>query len=187
VDVREAEARVDVAEAKIDRAEREGRFDVTLFGNYTRMDAGFPQQAFNPAGSLERIRAVFHYVTAGASFTLPLLNRNQGEVAAAQAALGAAEASRDAARLSAEAELAAARTRDEYAHRAAMSYGSGAHRLSAQNLAVVRQSYDLGRLTVFDVLAEQRRYLDIERDFTEVLRSAYEARTALKRARGVVQ
>jgi outer membrane protein TolC len=49
---------------------------------------------------------------------------------------------------------------------------------------VVGQSYELGRVTVFEVLAERRRYLDAERAYTEALRAAYEARTALNRARG---
>ncbi|HEY0873794.1 MAG TPA: hypothetical protein VGD94_10000, partial [Vicinamibacterales bacterium] len=53
-----------------------------------------------------------------------------------------------------------------------------------ENLTVVRQSYALGRATVFDVLAEQRRFLDFERAYTGVLRAAYEARTALLEARG---
>ena len=39
-------------------------------------------------------------------------------------------------------------------------------------------------MTVFDVLAERRRYLDVERAYTEALRAAYEARTALNRALG---
>jgi len=63
-------------------------------------------------------------------------------------------------------------------------YGAGAQTLARQNLAVVDQSYDLGRVTVFEVLAERRRYLDVERAYTEVLREAYEARTALNRALG---
>ena len=46
-------------------------------------------------------------------------------------------------------------------------YGGGAQALARQNLAVVGQSYELGRVTVFDVLAEQRRYLDVERAYTE--------------------
>jgi outer membrane protein TolC len=49
---------------------------------------------------------------------------------------------------------------------------------------VVSQTYELGRLTVFDVMSEQRRYLDVERAYTQALREAYEARTALDRARG---
>ena len=43
--------------------------------------------------------------------------------------------------------------------------------LARQNLAVVGQSYELGRVTVFDVLAEQRRYLEVERAYTDALRA----------------
>jgi outer membrane protein TolC len=183
-DVREAAARVDVAESKIDRAQREGRFDVSIFANYMRMDAGFPQRGFGQAGSLERVRGLFHYVTAGAMVTIPVLNRNQGEVTAAKAERASAAAVSDATRLSAEAELAAARARDERARQAVSLFTGGAQALALQNLTVVRQSYELGRVTVFDVLAEQRRYLDVERAYTEALRAAYEARTALHRALG---
>ncbi len=51
-DIREAAARQEVTEAKIGRAEAEGRFDVSVFANYMRMDAGFPQRGFaRTAGS----------------------------------------------------------------------------------------------------------------------------------------
>jgi cobalt-zinc-cadmium efflux system outer membrane protein len=185
-DVREAATRVAVADAKIERAQAEGRFDVSLFANYMRMDAGFPQRGFTPDGGFERIRGVFHYVAAGAMITVPMLNRNQGEVAAARAEHAGAEAAYEAARLAADAELGAARARDERARQAVSAY-SGAQTLARQNLTVVGQSYELGRVTVFDVLAEQRRYLDVERAYTEVLRAAYEARTALDRALGGVR
>jgi outer membrane protein, heavy metal efflux system len=186
-DVREAAARVDVAEAKVDRADREGRFDVSVFANYMRTDAGFPQSAFAPDGGLTPIHGLFHYVSAGAMVTIPLLNRNQGLVAAAHAERASAAATLEAARLAAEADLAAARTRDERAREAVRLYGAGAQSLARQNLTVVRQSYQLGRVTVFDVLAEQRRYLDVERAFTNALRSAFDARTALNRAMGQLQ
>jgi cobalt-zinc-cadmium efflux system outer membrane protein len=185
-DVREAAARVAVADAKIERAQAEGRFDVSLFANYMRMDAGFPQRGFTPVGGLERIRGVFHYVSAGAMLTVPVLNRNQGEVAAARAEHAGAESAYEAARLAADAELAAARARDARARQAVSAY-TGAQTLARQNLTVVGQSYELGRVTVFDVLAEQRRYLDVERAYTEALRTAYEARTALNRALGGVR
>jgi cobalt-zinc-cadmium efflux system outer membrane protein len=185
-DVREAASRVAVAEAKIERAQAEGRFDVNLYANYMRMDAGFPQRGFDPAGRLEQIRGVFHYFSAGAMITIPVLNRKQGEVAAAKAEHAGAEFTAIAARLAAEAELATARTRDEHA-RQAVSACTGAQTLARQNLTVVGQSYALGRVTVFDVLAEQRRYLEVERAYTEALRAAYEARTALNRALGGVR
>jgi outer membrane protein TolC len=63
-------------------------------------------------------------------------------------------------------------------------YSADARNLARQNLLVVRQSYELGRTTVFEVLAEQKRYLDLERAYTDALRAAYEARTALNRALG---
>ena len=53
-------------------------------------------------------------------------------------------------------------------------YAAGAQALARQNLNVVGQSYELGRVTVFEVLAERRRYLDLERAYTEALRAAYE-------------
>jgi cobalt-zinc-cadmium efflux system outer membrane protein len=183
-DVREAAARIETAVAKIERAQSEGRFDVSLFGNYMRMDAGFPQRGFAPDGGLERVRGQFNYWSAGAMFTIPVLNRNQGDVAVARAERTGASAAYDAARLNAEAELASARARDERAREAVKIFGAGAQALARQNLAVVGQSYELGRVTVFEVLAERRRYLDVERAYTEALRAAYEARTALNLALG---
>jgi len=186
-DIQEAEARLRVADARIDRARREGRADVSLFGTYMRMDAGFPQQGFNNIGALERVHGLFHYVSGGATVTVPLRNRNQGEIASAQAVRVGAEATLAAVHLTAQAEIAAAKSRDDYARRAVAVYTEGARTLARQNLDVVTQTYELGRATVFDVLNEQRRYLDLERAYTAALREAYEARTALRRALGDVR
>jgi len=186
-DVQEAEARLRAADARIDRARREGRVDVSLFGMYMRMDAGFPQQGVNSKGDLERVRGLFHYLSGGAMVTLPLRNRNQGEIASAQAVRVGAEATLAAVQLTAQAEVAAAKARDDYARRALAVYAEGARTQARQNLDVVTQTYELGRATVFDVLTEQRRYLDLERAYTAALREAYEARTALRRALGDVR
>lgn len=186
-DVEAARSRVQVADAQIERARREGRVDMNLFGMYMRMDAGFPQRAFGVAGALEPVRGVFHYVAAGVAITVPLRDRNQGEVAAAQAQRKGASAQLDATRLAAQAEVAAARVRDDHARQAVAIYTSDSRALARQNLTVVGQTYELGRATVFDVLAEQRRYLDVERAFTGALREAYGARQALRRALGEVR
>jgi outer membrane protein TolC len=186
-DVLEAQARVHVAEAQIDRAQREGRPEVSLFGMYMRMNAGFPQRGFSPSGSLERVQDVFHYVSVGAMVTLPILSRNQGSVAAAEAERTGAAAQLEAARLTVQTEIAAARSRDEYARQALQAYSGDAISLARQNLDVVRQTYELGRGTLLDVLNEQRRYLELERSFTDVLREAYEARQTLKAALGEIR
>jgi len=183
-DVKEAEARVALAEARIDQAHREGRADVSVFGSYMRMDNGFPQLGIGPTGVLERVRGRFNYLTVGATVSLPVLNRNQGQVAAAQAEHLGAEARRDAIDLAARADVAAAQARDAQAQRAVQLYGGGVRALARRNLDVVRQTFDLGRVTVFDVLAEQKRWLDIEQGYVMAAREAWEARVALTRARG---
>ena len=48
----------------------------------------------------------------------------------------------------------------------------------------VSETYALGRATVFDVLAEQRRYLETERGYTEALSEAFASRVGLERATG---
>lgn len=186
-DVRAAEARVTIAEAKIDQARNEGRVDVSLFGSYMRMDSGFPQLGFNTAGTLERVRGRFNYVAAGAMLMVPLFNRNQGQVAAAQAERTGATARREAAELGARAEVAAAQARDTRARQSVALYADGVRKLARHNLDVVRETFDLGRATVFEVLTEQRRYLEIEQAYTAALREAWEARAALKLATGDMQ
>jgi cobalt-zinc-cadmium efflux system outer membrane protein len=183
-DVREATARVALADARIEQAQREGRADLSVFGSYMRMDNGFPQQGIGPAGGLERVRGRFNYVAIGATVSLPLLNRNQGQVAAAQAGRQGAEARREASELAARAELAAAQARDARAQEAVRVYRGGLREVARRNLDVVRQTFELGRATVFDVLAEQKRWLDVEQGYTSALRDAWEARVALMRAVG---
>jgi cobalt-zinc-cadmium efflux system outer membrane protein len=186
-DVLEAETRVKLAEARVEQARREGRVDVSLFGAYMRMDAGFPQQAFGTNGQLERVRGLFHYLSGGAMVMVPLLNRNQGQVAAAEAERSGAQARRDAVELAARAEVAAAQARDAHAQRAVALYAGSARGLARQNLDVVAQTFELGAATIFDMLAEQRRYLEVEHAYTNALREAWEARAALKRALGEVR
>jgi outer membrane protein TolC len=182
--VLEARAQVQVAEARIDQARREGRYDVSLFGSYMRMDAGFPQRGFDPAGGLERVRGRFTYAAGGVMVTVPLFNRNQGVVATAQAERSRAEALRDAAELAAQSEVAAARARDARARQVVTLFADTILGLARRNVDVVRQTFDLGRGTVFDVLSEQRRYLEVEHDYTRALGEAWDARVVLKRALG---
>ncbi len=183
-DVLAAEARITTADARIQQSASEGRADVSLFGSYMRMDAGFPQMGLTPGGGVERVRGLFNYVSGGAMVMIPLLNRNQGAVAAARAERAGATAARDAAVLQAQADLAAARIEDVSAREAVEQYRAGAQRLARQNLDVVAQTFELGSVTVFDVLAEQRRYLEVEKSYGDALRSAFEARTRLQVALG---
>lgn len=183
-DLRIAEADVRVADASLDRAHRDGRFDVSLFGTYTRMRTMFPQLGVGAGGILQPVGDTFHYLAMGATLTLPWRNDNRGEIAAAEARRRGAEAQLAATALQARTEVAAATTQDEQARAAVVLYARDILPLARQNVSVVRQTYELGRGTVADVLSEQRRYLDIERAYTDALKQAYDARTSLLSAQG---
>jgi cobalt-zinc-cadmium efflux system outer membrane protein len=183
-DILVAQARVRVEEQRLEVARNEGRTDVTVFASYMRMDAGFPQRGFGPGGGLERVRGQFNYLTAGAMVTLPLWNRQQGTIAAALAARQGAEARLEAVQLTAAAEAAEARAWYEQARRAVSLYADGMRPLARRNLDTVRETYELGRATIADVLAEQRRYLDVERAYTDALVDAYASGVSLRRATG---
>lgn len=183
-DILASEARVRAEEQRLVAARTEGRPDVTLVGSYMRMDSGFPQRAFAAAGDLERVRGQFNYLSVGAMVAVPLWNRQQGSIASAAAAREAAEARLEAARLIALSEVAEARAWNDQARTAVSLYAEGIRPLARRNLDTVRETYQLGRATVFDVLAEQHRYLDAERAYTEALAAAFASAVSLRRATG---
>ena len=86
----------------------------------------------------------------------------------------------------AQAEVAAAAAQENRA-RQALAVLEGAVQLSRQNLDVIRQTFELGRTTASEVLAEQRRYLQIENAHTSGLQAVFDGRTALLRAQGEVR
>ena len=186
-DILALEARVRAEEQRLVAAHDESRPDVSVFASYMRMDAGYPQRGFAPGGGLERVRGQFNYLTAGAIVTIPLWNRQQGNIAAATAAREGAEARLEAARLTAASEVAEARAWNDQARQAMSLYEEGIRPLTRRNLEIVRETYQLGRATVFDVLAEQRRYLEAERAYIEALAEAFASGLSLRRAAGDIR
>jgi len=63
-------------------------------------------------------------------------------------------------------------------------YRRGVRDQAARNLDVVRQTYGYGRIPLLDVIAEQRRYIDIETGYTDILFDAYASRIGLEKAVG---
>ena len=175
----EAEAN---AELRLDQAE--GKPDASVFGGYERPDSGFSLRAFNAAGNLTPIRQTFNYATFGVSINLPLFNRNQGAKAADTAAIQAARSQVAAVDLNLRHKVTQNLTRFNGAGARVAVYRVGVRDQAAHNLDIVRQTYSYGRTTLLDVIAEQRRYIDIETGFTEILLDAYVARIALEQAVG---
>jgi cobalt-zinc-cadmium efflux system outer membrane protein len=123
----------------------------------------------------------------GANLVFPLRNRNQGAIAEARAERSGEQERLTALQLAAQAELDAAIVRDREAQRAVELYATSIRDLARQNVEVQLEAYDLGRTQLTELLAEQRRYLDVETGYTNVLSRAYDARVALRQARGEIR
>jgi len=63
----------------------------------------------------------------------------------------------------------------------ARSSPPGVRAVAQQNLETVRQAYQLGRIPLLEVIAEQRRYIEIEQGYTEALRQVYDAAVEIRR------
>jgi cobalt-zinc-cadmium efflux system outer membrane protein len=173
-----------VAAAELRQQQAEAKPDATVSASYERPNSGFAQRAFDAAGNLSPIRQTFNYAVAGIEIALPAFNRNQGAIAADTAAIEAARHRIAAAGLAIRSEVAQNQVRYEGAQARVAAYGSSVREQAARNLEVVRQIYSYGRITLLDVITEQRRYIDIETAYTDVLLDAYAARVGLEQALG---
>lgn len=173
-----------MALADLRQLQAEAKLDATLSASYERPNTGFPQRAFDSAGNLRPIRQTFNYAVLGLEITLPLFNRNQGAIAAGTSAITAARSSTAAVDLLLKQEVTQSLVRYNGAQARTAVYRSGVRDQASRNLDVVRQVYGYGRIPLLDVIAEQRRYIDIETGYTDVLFDAYLARVALEQAVG---
>jgi len=184
-DLAVARAEVAMAAAIVKKEQAEGRWDASVNVGYQRQDFGFNLNGLTASGQTRPIQDVFHYFGGGVSITLPVRNRNEGNIAAAMAAERAAERRVEFAVLTVQQEVAAAFTQYDAAQRSLQLYERGVRDVARRNLEVVRQAYQLGRGSLLDVVAEQRRYIEIENGYTDALKQVYDAAVDVERAVGI--
>jgi outer membrane protein, heavy metal efflux system len=181
-DLQASRAGESLARARIEQARAEGRINASVSAGFQRMKSGFPLQGIDEAGNLRPIDSVFNFVTFGIMLDLPARNRNQGAIQAAVFDEQAARRRREFGELTIRRETAAAYARFESAARAMQIYRVGVREQAAANLGVVRQTYELGSKPLFDYIAEQRRFIEIENGFIDAQLETYLARVAIWRA-----
>jgi cobalt-zinc-cadmium efflux system outer membrane protein len=184
-DLEAARTDVALAQARVRKEEADGRWDASVNVGYQRQETGFGLNGITDRGGTRPIQDVFHMVGGGVTITLPVRNRNQGNVQAALAEVRAAERRREFLELQVRQEVAAAFTQNEVARRSLALYARGVRDLAQQNLDVVRQSHGLGRIQLLEVIAEQRRYIEIEIGYTDALKQAWDGAVEIERALGV--
>ncbi len=183
-DVVAARAAENLAQAQIEQARVEGKVDASIFANYQRQNMGFGVRGFNDAGALAPVQSIFHYATFGVRVTVPVRNKNQGNIEAAIAAAEAARNRREFNEIVARNEVASAYARFERAQAALAIYRDNVRNQAQLNLDVVQQTYTLGQKTLIDYINEQRRYIDIETGYTDALKEYFNSLVDIERAAG---
>lgn len=172
-----------LAAARLDQARAEGRIDADVMLGYQRMRSGFPLLGIQETtGALLPIDSKFQFFTFGVTLKLPVRNRNQGLIAAAILEEDAARSRREFGELTIRREVAAAYARYNRALRAEQIYRVGVRDQAAANLNVVRQTYEEGSKTLLDYIADQRRFIETEREFIDSQFEAYASYIDIMRA-----
>lgn len=179
-DILSARAAEQVASARLRQAETEARPDASISATYQRMDSSFNVNGLNAAGQQRPIQGIFHFLAVGVSINLPVRNKNQGAVETAVAQMDEAKRRREYAELIATREVSAALLAREKAQEGLRIFREGVRGQASQNLEVVRKTYELGRTQLLDVIAEQRRFIDIEMGYTEALSRYYQANVRVR-------
>jgi outer membrane protein, heavy metal efflux system len=180
-DLAGARAVEQLAAARIAQARTEGRIDADVMVGYQRMRSGFPISGIDEAGTLQPIEMRSNFFTFGVRLNLPVRNRNQGMIEAAIFEEEAARKRREFGELTIRREVAAAYVRYNRSTRSMEIYRVGVRDQAAQNLAVVRQTYELGSKTLLDFIAEHHRFIETESGFIDSQLESYLSRVEILR------
>ncbi len=178
-DLRLARLNEEVAQAGLRLARAQGVPDVTPFTKYSYGRSVFDD---TPVGV---IRDRDRLLTFGVSVGIPIFNRNQGGKAEAAAAITQAERRREFLEAVVRSEVQSAYARYEAARAAVSTFEQGVIPNSTANVRTIRAAYQIGAFNITDLLSEQRRLVDAQREFTEALAERYRALADLQAAMGV--
>lgn len=150
----------------------QSRPDIAATARYTQGRAGFD----DPRGEFfQRDRSIIFGVSIG----LPVFNRNQGAKAEAAIAIRQAQERRLFSEQVIKNEITIAFYRIEAAKRALTTLETAVLPRSRENIETIRRVYELGELKITDLIAEQRKLLEANRDLTTTLTERYRAQADL--------
>lgn len=177
-DLRLARLTEEVAQAGLRLARAQGVPDITPFSKYTVSRSVFDD---TPVGVLTDRDKLLSF---GVSVGIPVFNRNQGAKAEAALAIDQAKRRRAFLELVVKTEVQSAFARYESARAAIATYDQGVITRSNENIRAIRAAYQIGEFKITDLLTEQRRLVDSQREFTEALSEQYRALADLAAAMG---
>jgi outer membrane protein, heavy metal efflux system len=177
-DLRMARLTEEAAQAGFKLAKAQAVPDIIVSARY-----GTSQNSFDdtPIGFLTDRDKLF---SVGVSIPLPLFNRNQGAKAEAATTIAQSQRRREFVEAVVRAEVTSALARYQAAQASLATFEQGVIARSNENIRAIRAAYDVGAFRVTDLIAEQRRLLDSQREYTEALAERYRALADLQSAMG---
>lgn len=177
-DLRLARLNEEVAQAGYRLARAQAAPDVTAFSRYTMSRSSFDDTPIGVLRDRDRL------LTFGVSVSIPVFNRNQGAKAEAAIAISQARARREFLEAVVRSDVQSAYARYDAARQAVTSFEVGVIERSNENIRTIRAAYEIGAFKITDLLVEQRRLVDSQREFTEALAEQYRALADLQAAIG---
>lgn len=178
-DLKLARLTQEVAQAGLRLARAESTPDVTAFTRYS-----FDRSLTDLPEPLVPVPDKSRQLSFGVSVGIPVFNRNQGAKAEAALAISQAQRRREFLEAVVRSEVQSAYERYEAARAALSIFEQGVITRSEENIKAIRAAYQLGEYRITDLLAEQRRLVDSQREFTEALAEQYRALADLQQAMG---
>jgi outer membrane protein, heavy metal efflux system len=167
-----------VAAATADRDAAAARIRAEQVRRQPDISVGIGVRRFEEQGAFAAI--------GGVSATIPLFDRNRGNVAAARAELSAAEARLQMATLTSQADLRAATAQADAAESRLLAAGAG-ERASAEAYRLARIGYDSGRIALSEVLSTRRAWVEARERTLDARLARVRASAELARAEGAVR
>jgi cobalt-zinc-cadmium efflux system outer membrane protein len=130
------------------------------------------------------LRAHDNLIGLGVSIPLTSTRRNRGNIEAAVARQAGARLRREYLEATIPTQVEAAHEHWRAAQEALTIFSTGVIQQSEQNLAVMKQAYNLGELRLLDILNEQRRLLDTELNYVDAQAEVFRAYAELEQAVG---
>lgn len=170
-----------IGESMIEMARAEGRFDLSIFGELGWQRWGFDQMA-EMNGRLVPIGMQNGMLKAGVNIMLPVRNRNQGNIEAAAAWRQSARLRREFIESIVHREATAAAEKLRGATSVLQTFDNQLIESQEKNYQILRTSFELGHARLGELLAEQRRLIELKMEQTEARRELLLAAIELARA-----
>jgi len=177
-DLRLARLTEEAAQAGLQVARAQSTPDLIASARYTMNRSMIDSTPVGPIGDRDRL------LTFGISIGIPVFNTNQGAKQEAALAIDQAQKRREFLEQLVRSEVTAAYARYDASNKALSTFEQGVIGRSTENIEAIRAAYQLGEFRITDLLAEQRRLLDTQREFTDALAERYRALADLQTAIG---